>query len=241
MINKLTIYILLFFSGIIIAQKTDKFVAEGNKKFEEKQYATAEKDYRIAQSKSANNSLASYNMGNTIYLQKQVGEARNAYLKTVQTSKEKPEKHNAFHNIGNTYMLEKDYQNAVEAYKNALRNNPNDEESRYNYALAKKMLKENPPKEDKSKDKKNNDDKKQQENQDKQKDKKDKEDKQNNNNQNDKKDKQQQQQQQQQQQPKPSGTSKQLLEAVNNAEKQIQEKVNAKKVKGSPAENEKDW
>jgi cytochrome c-type biogenesis protein CcmH/NrfG len=49
-------------------------------------------------------------------------------------------------------MNEKDYTQAVEAYKNALRNDPSDEETRYNYALAKKMLKENPPKDDKKKD-----------------------------------------------------------------------------------------
>jgi cytochrome c-type biogenesis protein CcmH/NrfG len=46
-------------------------------------------------------------------------------------------------------MKEKDYTQAVEAYKDALRNKPSDEETRYNYALAKKMLKENPPKDDK--------------------------------------------------------------------------------------------
>ena len=40
-------------------------------------------------------------------------------------------------------MKDKDYSNAVEAYKNALRNNPTDEETRYNFALAKKMLKDN--------------------------------------------------------------------------------------------------
>jgi cytochrome c-type biogenesis protein CcmH/NrfG len=45
-------------------------------------------------------------------------------------------------------MKEKDYTQAVEAYKDALRNKPSDEETRYNYAL-KKMLKENPPKDDK--------------------------------------------------------------------------------------------
>jgi Flp pilus assembly protein TadD len=233
--------ILVLFSGILFAQKTDKMVAEGNQKFEEKKFSTAETDYRIAQSKTEKNSVATYNLGNSIYKQKQTGEARIAYAKTVQTSKDKAEKHKAFHNMGNTYMIEKDYQNAVEAYKNALRNNPNDEESRYNYALAKKMLKENPPKDDKSKDEKNQDDKKQQQNQDKQKDKQDKQDnqhnQQNNNNQKDKQDKQQEQQPQ----PKPSGNSKQLLEAVNNAEKQIQDKVNARKVKGSPVENEKDW
>jgi hypothetical protein len=32
-----------------------------------------------------------------------------------------------------------------------LRNDPTDEETRYNYALAKKMLKDNPPKDDKKK------------------------------------------------------------------------------------------
>ena len=50
-------------------------------------------------------------------------------------------------------MKEKNYTKAVETYKNALRNNPADEETRYNFALAKKMLKDNPPKDDK-KDKK---------------------------------------------------------------------------------------
>jgi cytochrome c-type biogenesis protein CcmH/NrfG len=46
------------------------------------------------------------------------------------------------------YLWKKNYTEAVEAYKNALRNDP-DDETRYNYALAKKMLKENPPKDDK--------------------------------------------------------------------------------------------
>ncbi|HAV54019.1 MAG TPA: hypothetical protein DCX41_03680, partial [Aequorivita sp.] len=46
---------------------------------------------------------------------------------------------------GNTYMNEKKYTEAVEAYKNALRNNPNDDETRYNLALAKDMLEKNPP------------------------------------------------------------------------------------------------
>jgi len=231
--------ILVLFSGILFAQKTDKMVAEGNQKFEEKKFSTAEADYRIAQSKTEKNSVATYNLGNSIYRQKQTGEARIAYVKTVQTSKDKAEKHKAFHNMGNTYMIEKDYQNAVEAYKNALRNNPNDEESRYNYALAKKMLKENPPKDDKSKDKnKQNDQNNQKDKNDQQKQNDQKDQKDNPKEQNSPKDKQQQQNQPE---PKPSGNSKQLLEAVNNAEKQIQDKVNARKIKVQSTENEKDW
>ena len=46
-------------------------------------------------------------------------------------------------------------------------------------------------------------------------------------------------------QPKPGGISKDrlknLLDAVNNEEKKVQDKVNAKKVKGQPTKTEKDW
>ena len=37
-------------------------------------------------------------------------------------------------------MKKKDYAQAVEAYKNALRSNSEDDETRYNYALAKEFL-----------------------------------------------------------------------------------------------------
>ena len=36
----------------------------------------------------------------------------------------------------------KGYEKAIEAYKESLRNNPNDDETRYNLALAQKMLKD---------------------------------------------------------------------------------------------------
>jgi hypothetical protein len=141
-------------------------------------------------------------------------------------------------------MKEKNYAQAVEAYKNALRNNPSDEQTRYNYALAKKFLKENPPPKDEKKDK---EDKKEKDKEDEKKpdpkkeDKKDPEPKPDNEGQ-PKEDKPKPQEK-----PKPQGggISKQrlenLLEAVNNEEKKIQNKVNKKKVKGRPTETEKDW
>jgi hypothetical protein len=124
-----------------------------------------------------------------------------------------------------------------------LRNNPNDEETRYNYALAKKMLKDNPPPEKPKENKKDQEKEKKEEkkepekdndkNKDKNKDKKDG---------NDDKDKDKGNQPQQ---PKPSGASKQridnLLDAVNNEEKKVQEKVNAQKALANPKKPEKDW
>ena len=46
-------------------------------------------------------------------------------------------------------------------------------------------------------------------------------------------------------QPKPGGIPKErlqnLLDAVNNEEKKVQDKVNAQKVKGKPVQTDKDW
>ncbi len=140
-------------------------------------------------------------------------------------------------------MKEKKYTEAVEAYKNALRNNPDDEQTRYNYALAKKMLKDNPPKKDDKKDDKkdNKKDKKDDKKEDKKDNKDDKKDKKDDKKEGDGKDKKDNPSQ-----PKPKGgISKErmqnLLDAVGNEEKKVQDKVNAKKVKGKPVQTEKDW
>ncbi len=239
------VYILVLLSSVLLfGQEKDKNLYNGNQSFKEKKYADAEADFRVTESKkSPKKATAGYNLGNSVYRQNQQGEAQIKYIQALEHAKTKEEKHRIYHNLGNTFMLEKKYEAAVEAYKNALRNNPYDEETRYNYALAKRKKKENPPPKDKKKDnKKDNkggENKPQPENNKKDKgneknDQDKKEDKGNGDKKEDKNDN-----------PKPSGADKQridnILDAVNNAEKKVQEKVNAKKVKGRPVSNEKDW
>jgi tetratricopeptide (TPR) repeat protein len=227
------------------AQEKDHVLPKANEEFVAKKYVESEANYRISYSKFPNRTVASYNLGNAIYRQNQFSESKFAYANALKNLKTRSQKHKAFHNIGNVFMKEKDYTQAVEAYKNALRNNPEDEETRYNYALAKKMLKDNPPpKDDKNKDKKDKDkDKDKEKDKDKKDGDKDKKD--------DKKDGDKDKKEgkpkddQGQPKPKPGGISKErlenLLDAVNNEEKKIQDKVNANKVKGSPVKTEKDW
>ncbi|RYG35923.1 MAG: tetratricopeptide repeat protein, partial [Chitinophagaceae bacterium] len=217
------------------------------------EYTKAEADYRESQSKFPTKAAASYNLGNSIYRIKQPAEAKSAYMTALKNATSRPDKHKAFHNLGNVYMDQKDYQAAVSAYKNALINDPADEETRYNFALAKKMLKDNPPPENKN-DKKDKDDKKDKKN-DKggDKDKKNDEKKDDDKNKNQKKDNQGQQDQdkkdgnqpQQKPQPRPGGISGQrmqnMLDAVNNEEKKVQDKVKARQEKGKPVPTEKDW
>jgi tetratricopeptide (TPR) repeat protein len=249
--NRIIYLLLLLLTFVANAQEKDKVLPEGNQEYVAKNFVDAEANFRISHSKFPSRTVASYNLGNAIYKQNQFSESKFAYGNALKNLKSRSQKHKAYHNLGNVFMKEKNYTQAVEAYKNALRNGPEDEETRYNYALAKKMLKDNPPpKDDKKKDKdkkdkdkkdkdKKDQDKKDQDKKDKDKDKKD-----------DKKDSDKDKKDDKpkddgQPKPKPGAIPKQrmqnLLDAVNNEEKKIQDKVNKNKVKGAPVKTEKDW
>jgi len=237
--NKIIIYSVLLITFLGRAQNDKKVkddaLPKANKEYQEKKYVDAEALYRVSSSKKVSGLKSSYNLGNSIYKQNKPEEAKYAYAKVLKESKAKPEKHNTYHNLGNIFIKEKAYSKAVEAYKNALRNNPYDEQTRYNYALAKKLQKENPEKpEDKKDDKKKDKDKDKKKEQDKKQEPKD-----------DKGDKDPKENQNNQPNPSPGGMSKQqlenLLEAVNKEEKKVQERMNRPKVKGKPSKTEKDW
>lgn len=275
--RRLFTYGLLLFTVLSFAQakpKKDKDLEKGNKAFEDNNYIQAEADYRISGSKSPTKASSAYNKGNAIYRQGQSAEAAYAYVESIKNATTKQQKHMAYHNLGNIFMKEKNYQEAVEAYKNALRNNPADDKTRYNYALAKDMLKNNPPKQQPPKDNKDNKDNKDKKdpkrnNKDQPPnggdgDKKDKGDKGDNKDQKDKgdkgdqkdkgdngdqKDKGENEEKGNGGKPKPepgASPSKQrmenLLDAMNNEEKKVQDKINGRKVRVKPGnKQEKDW
>ncbi|MCB9427144.1 MAG: tetratricopeptide repeat protein [Flavobacteriales bacterium] len=256
MLQQFIKYSLILFVCLIQAQEeNNKYTAKGNDYYNNKEYAKAEANYRKESAINPLNNISTYNLGNTIYTQKQYAEAISAYKRVTETSKDKAELHKSFHNLGNVFMQQKKYTEAVAAYKNALRNNPKDEETRYNLALAKQLLKDNPPpqknenKEDKEQQK--DDKNKEQDNQDKKdenkKDQDNKEDKSDNSDSDkDQKDKDKQQQKPEEKKGNQEGKfSKQrmesLLEAINNEEKKIQKKMNKEKVKGQPIQQEKNW
>ena len=244
---------------------------EANKELTENDFIDAEGAYRKAISKSSENAAAPYNLGNAYYNRQGYEEAFTRYKQAGELASSKSGKHKAFHNMGNVFMQNKEYQKAVEAYKEALRNDPTDEETRYNLALAKELLKKdqqnnknNKDDKDKDKDKKDekekNKDQKDQGDKDKDKegdqDKKDQGDKGDQEKEDNKKgdgDKKKEEKKQpeeggdpkQQPQPRPNQLSKQqiknLLEAMQNEEKKVQQKLDAKKVKGVKIKNEKDW
>ena len=222
----------------------------------------SEVDYRKSISKDKNNALAQYNMGDVLFSQEAYKEAANYYREvSVNKKANKEEKHKAFHNLGNLAMKDKRYEDAVQYYKEALRNDSTDDETRYNFALAKEMLKkqQNQNKDNKDNKDQNKDNKDQNKNnKDQNKDNKnqDKDDKNQGSPEQDKNNSQdnpknedtpQDNRQPQSNNGKQEGelSSEQInriLNAINNEEKKTQEKLNAKKIKGTPIRtNKKDW
>ena len=234
-------------------------VREGNKLYNQLKFSEAEIAYKKALSKNPNYPKASYNLGNAVYQQQRSKEAISQFELVEKTFTEKQAKAEAYHNMGNSFMNEKQYDKAVQSYKNSLKNNPNDDETRYNLALAKQKLKEQQDKQkqdDKNKDNKDNKDKKDDKNKkdkdgddkDKNEDKKDDKDKgkdKEDNKGDPKKPKDDKDKEQQKQQPRPNQLTpeqmKQLLEAMNNEENKTQKKLNAQKAKGKKIKQEKDW
>ena len=239
---------------------SNNYVFEGNSLVDEN-FIEAEKKYRLGVSAKQKNAAGSYNLGNAYYKSELYDEAMLRHLEAINNSGLKLEKHKAYHNIGNTLMRQKRCKEAVSAYKNALRNSPSDDESRYNLALAQECAKEQGDGKGEDKDKDENKDDKEnsdenKDNEEKNKDKggedeekkegDDKEDedgkpKDDNGNQNDKDPKKDKGQPK----PQPGKMSpqqvKNLLEAMNNEEKKVQEKMNASKTKGVKIQTEKDW
>ena len=242
----------------------DNLIFDGNELHKSETYAQAEKKYRKALARAPKNTIAQHNLGNTLFDESYYGEAFNAYKSATMSAKSKEEKHSALHNMGNVFMNQKDYAKAVETYKEALRNNPKDDQTRYNYALAKELLENENQNQDQNQDNKDNKDQQNQDqqNQDQQnkdnkdsdeqspkedsKDNKDKDQDGDNQDQQDQSDKEKDSQNQQQD-PKEQPTKlspqqiKNLLEAMNNEEKKVQDKVNAKKAKPVKPKSKKDW
>ena len=248
-----------------------KFYNKGNK-FIENNFEEAEKNFRVAIDDSLSDLRATFNLSNKYYSEGLYDEAISRQIESTKLAKNKSEKHKAFHNLGNSLMKKEMCSEAVLAYKNALRNDPSDDETRYNLALAKEceeeqqnddqnkddqnkdneskddqnkddQNKDNESKDDQNKDDQNKDNEsKDDQNKDDQNNDSENKDNQNKNNQNKDDNKSDKPKENKNQQSKLSPQQiKNLLKAMENAEKKVQAKVNDKKQKGTKVVSEKDW
>lgn len=218
-----------------IAQKGNNEVRKGNKLYNTQNYDAATMLYKDALKKNQKSFDAAYDLGNALYRQKNYKEALNAYQKALPLTKDKTQIAHDFHNVGNALMNQKQYENALKAYRSALLANPNDNETRFNYAYAAEMLKHQ--------QNKNNQNKNNQNKQNKQ-DQKNKQNPQNKNGIN-KNNPNQNKQNQDQQQPQGGGMSKQtadqILNSIQQEENQVQNQINQQRVQMHQQNPAKDW
>ncbi len=240
-ILQFSLYILLY--GIAaFAQTENKYIREGNDFYRRNNFSAAEKSYSKSIEKNKESLDAQFNMGDALYKQKKYDEAANLFESLTKKTTDKNKLAQTFHNLGNSLMQNKKYEECVKAYQNSLKLNPKDEDTRYNLAYAKKKLEQQNQqnKDDKNKDGKNkqeNQGQSQDENSDKGKDKK--------NEKSDSKDQKGEEKNEQQAQQQPQKINKEdakrLLEAMNNQEKDVQDKLKKKKAVGVKVSIEKDW
>ena len=221
------ILLLLVFSASVQAQNARQLVRQGNRHFRQGNVASAEVAYRKALEKDSRNPQAAYNLGNAMMMQRKDSTALSQLTQAARLETNPLRRAQAYHNIGVIAQQNRQYAEAIEAYKEALRNNPTDDETRYNLELCKRQQQQQ---QQKPKDNQQNQDKK--DNQDNQ-DKKDKKDKQ------DKKDQQKKQQQPKQQMSKEN--AEQLLNAAIEDEKNTQERLKKAMQQPQRRRHEKNW
>ena len=216
------VLMMLCMGGHVQAQTDRQFIRQGNRAYKIQKWAQAETQYRKAYSKNAKNPQAIYNLGCALMMQQKDSMALQYFANAAKLETNKVRQAKSYHNMGVIMQNHRDYGKAIECYKMALRNTPQDNETRYNLALCKKLLKNQPQQnqnnqdknkngKNKNKDKKNDSDK----NKDKNKDKQDK-----NQNKND-----QNKQNQQNQDKMSKENAEQLLNAAVQQEQATKQKL----------------
>lgn len=223
---------LMMASATAFGQKTVRdYLRSGNKLYKDSTFVKAEVDYRKALELDPKSTDAMYNLGNALLMQQKAKDAMEQFEAASKVEKDKKKLSQIYHNIGVILQSSKQYPQCIEAYKKALRNNPADDETRYNLALAQKLLKDQQQNQDQNKQQEQKQDKKDDDKQQKNKEQQDQK----------KKDQQNQNQQQQQNQNQMSKqNAEQLLKAAMQDEKNVQDKVK-KGVRIQGRKLEKNW
>ncbi len=217
---------LLAVASASFAQNDRDYIRRGNRLYRAKKFNKAEVEYRKAVAANSENPQAVYNLGCAMMMIQKDSVAVTYFERASQLEQNKLRRAKSNHNIGVILQNHKMYDKAIEAYKNALRDNPNDNETRYNLALCKKLLKKQPKDKDRKKDNKNKDKKQNKQDKDRNNDKKDDNNK-------------------QKEQPRKEHMSKdnaeQLLNAAMQDEKQTQQRLQKAMQRPRRNRSQKNW
>jgi Ca-activated chloride channel family protein len=218
-----TLFLLLVSAVTASAQSDRHFVQQGNKQFHAGNYADAEVSYRKAIEKNPRNPQAVYNLGVALMKQQKDSAAVQQFMDAGKLETNPLRRAQSYHNAGVICQGKKMYGEAIDVYKEALRNNPADDETRYNLELCKRQQKQQQQQQQKQDQKQQKQDQKQQQKQEQQQ----------------KKAEQQQQQKQEQQMSREN--AEQMLNAAMQEEKQTQQRMKKAQQQPNRRKLDKNW
>jgi tetratricopeptide (TPR) repeat protein len=219
---RIYIFVLLIIPVTLAAQGERKYIRHGNKEYEDKAYDESEVQYRKAVEKDLSSYEGNFNLGDALYKQEKYEDASKKFSGLTSTEKDRKELARIYHNLGNSLLQSNQVEESIEAYKNALRNNPDDYETKHNLAWALNLLQQQQQQQ-------------QNQNQDQDQQNQDKQDQQ-------QEEQEQQDQQQEQQNDKISREdANRILEALQQDEKQLQEKLKKQMARTQRVAVLKDW
>lgn len=228
-----TLCICLFVLSAFGGQERD-YIRRGNRYMRDSLYDKAQVEFQKALEVDNTCALAYYNLGNALLMQSKAEDAMKAYEQAAKLEKEPERLAHIHHNMGVLLQSAKQIQQALQCYKQALRNNPHADDTRYNYLLCLHQLKnqQGQDNQDQQKDENGEDEQKQQD-----KEQQDKQDQKN--------DEKKEEKEQDKPKPDPQQMSKenaeQMLQAAMQNEKETQEKIQQAQQQPQRKQLRKQW
>jgi len=214
---------LLLVAGTAVAQSDRQLVRQGNKQFKAGNFADAEVAYRKAVEKNPRNPQAVYNLGLSLMRQQKDSAAIQQFMDAGKMETNPIRRAQSYHNAGVICQGKRMYGEAIEVYKEALRNNPADDQTRYNLAVCKRQQQQQQQQQKQQKQDQKQDQKKEEQKQEQQ------------------QQQQKQEQQKQQDQQMSRENAEQMLNAAMQEEKQTQQRMKKAQQQPNRRKLEKNW
>jgi Ca-activated chloride channel homolog len=213
-------------TDLLQAQGIKRHIREGNKHYKQEKFAESELEYRKALEGKKESPEGRFNLGNALYKQEKFDESARAFGEIPEGIEDSVSLAAYYHNLGNSLLQSQKIPESIEAYKQSLRHNPSDLETKYNLAYAQKLMNEQQDQNQNQNQQENDQEENEQQQQDQQ-------------------DQQDQQKEQNKEEPRPDQISREdaerLLQAIENEEKQVQERLNEEKTKQQKIRVIRNW
>lgn len=220
---------LSFLSTQLYGQSDRKFIRQGNREFKNEKFSEAEIYYRRALSNNKESEKAVFNAGDALYKQDKFEDAGNHFMEHYQMSEDNKKKAESMYNLGNSLLMNEKVKESIEAYKESLKLDPQNVQAKYNLAYAQDKLRQQEQQQQQQQQQQdNNKDDGQQQN---------KEQEREDNNRQDEK----QEEDGENRQTISKEDAERILKALENEEKDVQEKVKREKAEKTRVQTIKNW